>query len=707
MRVVTIFLSLLLLSACGGSGSSNSSPTEVIRSTSSPQSSLSLSSPASQSYSSVAPLSAPLVVEEDTTLEVRPSGLTDQVSAYLVDIFVFPSGKRIPMEAESRNGGKIVISNDGKVINYTPKKNFFGDDEFYYWIQGVSTNAMVKVNIKVTPVADTQHDISFNENHFFISGDLVMLDFLLDVDTQQYFSPDSSTRILINSAPVNYTVNSNNIALVVPAVERAGVQLLVYEQEMQGQLIRVEKHLLVKIDDGDVTYYQGNSESPGQAVVIVWTEGTESVYPDVWMNKELGFFLKIPLHLRYSKYFNISAIKPIAKRKLYPGTMTADFDFYSEFVSRYSQSNMQMVIMVSELGGGNAGSHVTMGPDGGAKLLLHELGHLHARLGDEYVSPVHSPEYDGGYPNVTHFHDRDVEQVQWKHWLADKNRIPGIHIDPVSDIQTGVFMGAHYTKIGLYRPTKNSVMNSGTQLGDVNSEAWALANYEYLGLLSSATNEKTNGQRVISIVRAWDKNITRVDWFVDGVKQEQFTNLARLVVDESTISKNTYTINAEITDLTGYIKNVLAYPVFSSSETINKTFSRTWNIDKTGTTGDVQKTTKVASGDSFDVGDEWISYAMIIVNGDHKISSTNLYGRNESMLPVTGASDLMVDVIVADKVIYRQGVDLQQFDLVPVYPPGLQSGVKSYRISHPKIKGNYLLRIYSFPQKILIAEFAH
>ncbi|HEY0892805.1 MAG TPA: hypothetical protein VGE32_07080, partial [Cellvibrio sp.] len=74
--------------------------------------------------------------------------------------------------------------------------------------------------------------------------------------------------------------------------------------------------------------------------------------------------------------------------------------------------------------------------------------------------------------------------------------------------------------------------------------------------------------------------------------------------------------------------------------------------------------------------------------------------------PVTGASDLMVDV-VADKVIYRQGVDLQQFDLAPAVAPALQSGVQGYRIVHPKIEGNYLLRVYSLPQKGLIAEFAY
>lgn len=708
MRGIIISLCLLLLSACGGSGSDSkgSSPTSI-KSIVSSASSQPLSSRASQSTSSIAPAPSSFLIDEDTVLQIRPDGLGDNLSLYLVDLFTVVSGQRVPMETISRNGGKVVVSSDLKSITYTPKKNFFGDDDFYYWMQGIGINNMIKASITVSPVVDGQPDFSFDENRFFVAGDVVLLGHLFDVDTLGSFAPDASTKIYINSVSVEYDLTENGLSIVVPATDRAGLQSIVYEQEVQGRLVRVEKDLLVRIVNGDVTYYQGNKDAPGQSVVLVWTEGISSVLPASWMNKELGLFLKIPLHRVYSQYFNISAITPVAKRVLYPGTSTADFSFYSEFVRKYSQSDSQMVILVSELGGGNAGNLVTMGPDGGMKILLHELGHLHAGLADEYVSAVLDSAYtEGVNPNVTHFFYRDIAQVPWKHWLVDKNRIPGIHVNPVSDIETGIFEGAHYTTTGLYRPTHNSVMNKGDHLGEVNSEAWAIANYTQLGLLRFAISEKENNLRVIDLKRTWNKNITRVDWYIDGVHQDDLVNQARIEIDENKISASSYNVRAELIDLTGYIKKPLVPSALGTEPVRNTNFSRVWSVNKTAITAASQKTKKDSFASTSDVGGEWIGHAMKVVDGQHQMDSTYNVSKPELLMPVTAVSSLRVDIVVAGEVVSSQGINLQQFDLDPIAIPLRQSPTQGYRIVYPKIEGNYSLRIYSVPEANLLTEFA-
>lgn len=705
MRSVIIAASILFLTACGGSSGARTSTSVPSSPASSAQSSMDAASRSvmASSLASSSSAAAELVIDEDTPLEIRPIGVNEQFSVYVVDTSKL-TGQLIPVEAKSRRGGIIKISFDAAGVIYIPPKNFYGDDEFYYWLNGSGINKKIKVSVQVLPVEDTELEISFNENRFYVAGDIVPIGALVNVDTNEVIEPDASTQLFINAVAAESIFTSSGISLIVPALERAGVQTLVVEQEVNGEKVRVEKELLVKRVDGDVTYYHGSKDAPGQSVVLVWTKGTEVLNPASWMERELGSYLKIPLHLTYAPYFNISAIKPLAEKKLYPGTVNADFDYYSQFVRKYDQSNMQMVIMVDGIGGGNAAALVTMDPQGGARILLHELGHLHAGLGDEYTQAVLNFGYDSGYPNVTRFLNGDLAQVPWRHWLRDENRIPGIHVDPVSDIETGIFEGAHYTIKGIYRPSKNSVMNRGAELGEVNAEAWALANYKYLELFLQATEEIVNARRVITLKSDWDKKLTRIDWYLDEVLQDNWTNLARIEIDESALTSASYTVRVEAVDVTGYIKDTHPYMEVSPGVIRNPSLSKAWKFKTNRLLLARQKQSSQVKGQAHDQSLRWVNYSIAFAGGVHRIESRHEHALPDVLAPVAVTSDLMVDLVVDGEVRYRQGIDLQQFDVAPINIPE-RAPAFHYRVAHPAVEGSYALRIYELPERALMTEF--
>lgn len=706
MRGLIVFLLSLFIAACGGSSSSNSKPPANTSSSMLPISSHTSSESTSQSSSSLNSSASPFVIDEDTQLEIRPSGVNNQVSAYLIDLETLVSGQIIPMSTASRHGGTVKISADSTVITYKPKENFFGDDEFNYWMYGFGQNRKIKVTINVLPITDSRLEFSINDTRFYQEGNILKFGSLFDVDTQAAIEPDASTHIYINSIPTDFSINGYELSVTVPSVGRAGLQSLRYEQEINGEIVTVENKFLVKVVSGDVTHYQGNGNSPGQSVVIVWTKGAEYEGPVFWMDSELGKFLKVPINQRYANYLNISAIGPIAEKKLYPSTSTADFDFYNAYINKFGLANRQIVVMVDGIGGGNAGALVTMDPRGKGRVFFHELGHLHARLGDEYTSAVLNYPYDDTYPNTTNFLNRDISKVRWKHWIANENKIPGIHVEPISDIETGIFEGGQYRTTGVYRPSKNSVMNGGDELGEVNAEAWALANYEQLGLLATVKSEKVNGQRVLSLTRLWDKNITRIEWYLNDIKQDQFTNANQISIDENEISESNYTISAEIVDLTGYIKNPTAYPVFSITPTNNETFHKTWSFKKASVLSVNHSSNKSKFQKVGGSVNEWMSYVFLIENGIHRLNSTFSYTHQDSLRSLTAASELMVEVVVGGEVLYRQGVDLDQFDMDLVNPP-VRQPARYYQVAHPKISGNYSIRISEMPHKRLVAVFEY
>jgi hypothetical protein len=118
---------------------------------------------------------------------------------------------------------------------------------------------------------------------------------------------------------------------------------------------------------------------------------------------------------------------------------------------------------------------------------------------------------EGRFANVTT--KGAADQAPWRHWLAD------------STTGVGLFEGAFYVSNGFYRPKQDSIMRTlEAPLGEVNAEAWLLAQYRALPPLSRvspAVNQALGlaGETLeFSVVCPWPRGAVSLSWNVDGVE---------------------------------------------------------------------------------------------------------------------------------------------------------------------------------------------
>lgn len=119
-----------------------------------------------------------------------------------------------------------------------------------------------------------------------------------------------------------------------------------------------------------------------------------------------------------------------------------------------------------------------------AEILIHEIGHSYAGLGDEYDSPF--PAYpDIEEPNTTRTTTR--VDLKWGAWVDSKTPLPTPETSAYSAV-VGAFEGAHYHASGWYRPKLSCKMNSlGVGFCEVCSEAHIIGHYRRVSILDSFT----------------------------------------------------------------------------------------------------------------------------------------------------------------------------------------------------------------------------
>ncbi len=82
------------------------------------------------------------------------------------------------------------------------------------------------------------------------------------------------------------------------------------------------------------------------------------------------------------------------------------------------------------------------------ELALHEMGHTFAQLTDEYEAPCPTCDPFEGDSNAT---DTTVlEDIPWRVWIEDYTPIPTPD-DPFYASEVGLFEGARYQSLGMYR----------------------------------------------------------------------------------------------------------------------------------------------------------------------------------------------------------------------------------------------------------------
>jgi hypothetical protein len=213
----------------------------------------------------------------------------------------------------------------------------------------------------------------------------------------------------------------------------------------------------------------------------------------------------------------------------------------------FPQFDKVLIIVNSSTYGGAGGDYATTSihPEG-KKVAIHELGHSFAGLADEYeYGETNPPTNEPQEANITI--NNDPNTVKWNKWLDEPN------ID--------IFEGGGYVDHGVYRPTLDSLMRTlGQPLYQVNLEAWTLSLYQMLGTYYSKKPESDNPilwgttDYDFSIELSIGIDLQKVEWFVDGIKQED--------IPEDTLSfrygkerVGKYQVKAVISDKSGVIRN--------------------------------------------------------------------------------------------------------------------------------------------------------
>jgi len=188
----------------------------------------------------------------------------------------------------------------------------------------------------------------------------------------------------------------------------------------------------------------------------------------------------------------------------------------------------QIVLLVNDArfgGSAHAGGGIAIASRVSPGLALHEMGHSLAGLGDEYVDATLEglvPSVPGAAAPLGANIADDPSAPPWAHWLQVGD-VPGIDRDPSAPFEPGVFEGAQYVAFGRYRPTVISRMRDvDAFFGPVNGEAWVLALYRKarpvrgFAPLARELSVETGQLSQFTVSPWFDPSIQRVVWELNG-----------------------------------------------------------------------------------------------------------------------------------------------------------------------------------------------
>ena len=219
-----------------------------------------------------------------------------------------------------------------------------------------------------------------------------------------------------------------------------------------------------------------------------------------------------------------------------------------------------IVVLVNdpEYGGSGGGSQavVAMHADAG-ELLLHELGHHFGLLADEYGGDptISCSMFEPPAANATHETRR--EALKWRAWVDSTTPIP---TETPSSAVAGLFEGAMYCDVGMFRPTYDSKMRSlYAPFEQVNVEAHVDRIYNRVSPIDTFAPQSTALQ-----VRGGDAvpfrvtvpspytHALNVQWTVDGVRVSTGVSFSFRASD---FAAGQHTVTVTVSDPTPFVRS--------------------------------------------------------------------------------------------------------------------------------------------------------
>ncbi|MGE5313564.1 MAG: M64 family metallopeptidase [Acidobacteriota bacterium] len=182
-----------------------------------------------------------------------------------------------------------------------------------------------------------------------------------------------------------------------------------------------------------------------------------------------------------------------------------------------------VIVNDPEYGGSGGFPAVSSVHSASSEVVIHELGHSFAGLGDEYWDPY--PGYpDIEEPNTTRETAR--AKIKWRDWIDPSTPVPTPNVSQYQML-VGLFEGAHYHATGWYRPMFSCKMRVlGAEFCPVCAETIVKSIYSLIRIVEwmdpgPEPVALSGGDTRLFRVTALDRSLRslRYQWYMDGVEQ--------------------------------------------------------------------------------------------------------------------------------------------------------------------------------------------
>lgn len=554
--------------------------------------------------------------------------------------------------------GSLNLSTNGD-ITYRPSANYNGPDQFQYSVTAVekSVTKNATVNITVSPVDDIPSIIFEGVNSF--SKDVMMFEtqktFRVLVSDEDTDIENLTFSILIGEQTIaaDFTLdtgeNSNgsgDLLVDLSTLDVAGLfdaNLQVSDSTSTNSVsftswfISNKSTVTIQQDNDPDDGFDGGEKTPKDYLVYYLSGSPDSIGKTKYLfigdsldgEADIDLY-RIALISSMNKlndsdasdffnpnYFTVISAEPINPDGTSPvGVRTGCYDYDEDI---YCIGEMDVDIfdvllpdntLVSTLTRVQ-GRGVNLGyrniqkirdtePERTSNTLMHELGHAHGYMGDEYRSDDDRDVSEYADLNVNTSTQSDVALLKWNHHIEDQLNVLGRDIkvcyntadgriyDRDADEyvegadcnclanewdsngnfvrknpecgKVGQFEGNYYGEFDNYRPTFCSIMDSCTSggYGKVNVEGFAVGSLQNQGFyddsnrgfVQNSNNENSGWQIVLDA--AYDTSKVTLKWFVNGVEDTSKENQTDVTFNRP--SNNGIAIyTAKAIDLTGTI----------------------------------------------------------------------------------------------------------------------------------------------------------
>ena len=540
-------------------------------------------------------------------------------------------------------------------ITYEPNDNYFGQDEFTYTVTAVEKNISKTSTVLITinPINDgpeilmvskenlDKHNLIFEQNPSF---DVNFAD--VDNSLEDFIFSASVGDIEIPSIFTSTSEGTGNIQLDLSNITTAGllnVELSISDgtlsasDEFNTWIIADKRIVTVAQDDdksdgfdsGSTTdkqyylyYLVGGDSSIGRTDYLFVADSLDDVTNESGdsdvdrfrqaLLSSINSLNDSEISSFFQGYFDIIVAEPVSPdgtslASIETGCYDWDENVYCigsgdintrVFDDLYENNTLISVLTTISGRGVNLGN-TNIQPIGNrtSYILMHELGHAHGEMGDEYLTNDDRDVSAFADRNVNTTTQSDPSLVKWKHHINDLTNVAGKNFkvcynwsdgsvglyddedvttcDCLYNIydangnrtgrnpecnQVGLFEGNYYGEFDNYRPKFLTIMETNTdQYGEVNAEGFAIGSIENQGFVDGdsvgfTTDQTTNSRNAfeISLDVAYDTNKLRLKWYIDGVEDTSKQDVTTVQFDRpSDNSIKVYTWRVE--DLSGVV----------------------------------------------------------------------------------------------------------------------------------------------------------